>query len=51
MASGTPDELIRQEGARNLEDVFIKYVEKSTNQKIETSFEELKSIVSREVEK
>lgn len=50
MASGTPSELIRQEGARNLEDVFIKYVEKSTNQKIETSFEELKSIVSREVE-
>jgi ABC-2 type transport system ATP-binding protein len=50
MASGTPDELIIQEGARNLEDVFIKYVEKSTNQKIETSFEELKSIVSREVD-
>jgi ABC-2 type transport system ATP-binding protein len=50
MASGTPEELIRQEGVRNLEDVFIKYVEKSTNQKIETSFEELKSIVSREVD-
>jgi ABC-2 type transport system ATP-binding protein len=45
MASGTPKELIEKEKVETLEDVFIKYVEKSTNQKIETSFEELKSIV------
>lgn len=45
MATGTPEELIKQEEVSDLEDVFIKYVEKSTNQKIETSFEELKSIV------
>jgi ABC-2 type transport system ATP-binding protein len=50
MATGAPKELIEKEGVNNLEDVFIKYVEKSTNQKIETSFEELKSIVSNEVE-
>jgi ABC-2 type transport system ATP-binding protein len=49
MATGAPKELIEKEGVNNLEDVFIKYVEKSTNQKIETSFEELKSIVSNEV--
>jgi ABC-2 type transport system ATP-binding protein len=49
MAAGAPKELIEKEGVNNLEDVFIKYVEKSTNQKIETSFEELKGIVSKEV--
>jgi ABC-2 type transport system ATP-binding protein len=45
MASGTPKELIEKEAVNSLEDVFIRYVEKSTNQKIEASFEELKSIV------
>jgi len=45
MASGTPEELIQEEQVGTLEDVFIKYVERSTNQKIEASFEELKSIV------
>lgn len=45
MASGAPRELIEKEQVSNLEDVFIKYVEKSTNQKIETSFDELRSIV------
>ena len=42
MALGKPKELIEKEEVNNLEDVFIKYVEKFTNQKIETSFEELK---------
>lgn len=45
IAAGTPRELIKKEQVSSLEDVFIKYVEKSTNQKIETSFEELKSII------
>jgi ABC-2 type transport system ATP-binding protein len=48
MATGTPKELIEREKVNNLEDVFIKYVEKSTNQKIETSFEELKSIIKED---
>lgn len=48
MATGTPKELVEKEQVNNLEDVFIKYVEKSTNQKIETSFEELRSIVGEE---
>lgn len=50
MATGAPKELVEREGVKNLEDVFIKYVEKSTNQKIETSFEELRSIVHSEGE-
>ncbi|MFL0246267.1 ABC transporter ATP-binding protein [Candidatus Clostridium stratigraminis] len=48
MATGTPKELIEREQVNNLEDVFIKYVEKSTNQKIEASFEELKSIIKED---
>ncbi len=48
IAQGAPKVLIEKEGVNNLEDVFIKYVERSTNQKIETSFEELKSIVGGE---
>ncbi|MBL4938618.1 ABC transporter ATP-binding protein [Clostridium sp. YIM B02515] len=45
MAAGSPKELIEKEQVGNLEDVFIRYVERSTNQKIEASFEELKTIV------
>lgn len=45
MAIGTPKELIEKEGVNNLEDVFIKYVERATNQKIQASFEELKFLV------
>lgn len=48
MAEGSPKELIKNENAENLEDVFIKYVERSTNQKIETSFENLKFLVKEE---
>lgn len=48
MAKGTPAELIKSEKAGNLEDVFIKYVEKSTNQKIEASFENIKYLVKEE---
>jgi ABC-2 type transport system ATP-binding protein len=49
MAAGTPKELIEKEQVNNLEDVFIKYVEKSTNQKIETSFEDLRNITYNEI--
>jgi len=37
----SPQELIEQEGAKNLEDIFIKYVEKATNQKINITFNSL----------
>jgi ABC-2 type transport system ATP-binding protein len=42
IAIGTPSDLIEAEQVDNLEDVFIRYVEKSTNQKIDASFDELK---------
>ncbi|GFZ34240.1 ABC transporter ATP-binding protein [Clostridium zeae] len=48
IALGTPEELIKQENASNLEDVFIKYVEKSTNQKVQSSFEDLKFLIGEE---
>lgn len=47
MTIGTPKELILKENVNNLEDVFIKYVEKSTNEKIENSFDELRKIIKR----
>ena len=37
-----PQDLIKQENAKNLEDIFISYVEKVTNRKVSSSFEEIK---------
>ncbi|OPJ55751.1 ABC transporter ATP-binding protein [Clostridium oryzae] len=48
---GTPEELIKKEDANNLEDVFIKYVEQTTNEKVEHSFKELKKIIGGEAVK
>lgn len=48
MATGSPKELIERENVTNLEDVFIKYVEKTTNQKVENSFAELKKMIGGE---
>ena len=45
IANGTPKELIEAEKVDTLEDVFIKYVEKTTNQKVESSFDELKFLL------
>ena len=45
-----PKQLIEEEGANNLEDIFIKYVEKATNKKISASFDEVKFIKSNEEE-
>ncbi|MFD3157992.1 ABC transporter ATP-binding protein [Haloimpatiens sp. FM7330] len=45
---GTPKELIEREGANNLEDVFIKYVEKTTNEKVENSFDILRKMIRKE---
>lgn len=38
----SPQKLIEQEGVNNLEDIFIKYVEKATNEKVVSSFNDLK---------
>lgn len=38
----TPKELIEKENAKNLEDIFISYVEKATNKKINSDFIEMK---------
>lgn len=38
----SPQPLIEQEGAKNLEDIFIKYVERLTNQKVAGTFNDLK---------
>jgi ABC-2 type transport system ATP-binding protein len=37
-----PQELIKQENARNLEDIFITYVERITNRKVSSTFKEMK---------
>ena len=42
MTIGATKELIQQEGAKGLEDVFVSYVEKATNQKVDTSFHQVK---------
>ncbi len=38
----SPRELIEKEGAKNLEDIFIKYVEQVTKQKVSSTFSDLK---------
>lgn len=45
----SPRELIEREGARNLEDIFIKYVEQATNQKITAAFNDLKFLKGDEI--
>jgi len=42
MAIDKPSELIEKEGAKNLEDVFIKYVERASGSKIQTDFTKMK---------
>lgn len=42
-----PQELIRSENAKNLEDVFITYVERVTNKKVSSTFNEMKFIQSK----
>lgn len=45
LAEGTPAELIASGEFRNLEDVFIEYVEQTTGQKVRSSFEEIKFLL------
>lgn len=42
LAQGTPADLIATHDARNLEDVFIHFVEETTGHKVKSSFEEIK---------
>ena len=42
MDIAAPEVLIEQEHAKNLEDIFISYVEKATNKKVGSSFEDMK---------
>lgn len=37
-----PQDLIKQENAKNLEDIFIMYVEQITNKKVSSTFKEMK---------
>ena len=37
-----PQDLIRREGAKNLEDIFITYVERITEKKVGSTFMEMK---------
>lgn len=50
IAKGTPTELIKERNCKNLESVFISYVEELTGEKIRSSFEEMKFIQKREGE-
>lgn len=43
---GSPKKIIQERKAKNLEDVFISYVEEQTGEKIETSFNKMKFIQS-----
>jgi ABC-2 type transport system ATP-binding protein len=50
MAVDSPENLMMKEGTNSLEDVFIRYVERATGRRIESSFEELKFITGGEDE-
>jgi ABC-2 type transport system ATP-binding protein len=46
---GAPKKMIKEKDAKNLEDVFIKYVEEQTGEKVESSFDKIKFIHKDEV--
>ncbi len=48
IAEGTPKELIQEIEGRNLEDVFIHYVEKTTGQSVMSSFQALRFLTNSE---
>lgn len=48
IAEGTPAELIEANGVERLEDVFIRYVEKSTGTNVESSFKALRFLTDSE---
>lgn len=50
IAEGTPKELIDEIHAKNLEDVFIHYVEKTTGQNVMSSFQALRFLTENSAE-
>lgn len=50
IAEGTPREMIDGIGAKNLEDVFINYVEKTTGQSVMSSFQALRFLTETKPE-
>lgn len=48
IAEGTPENLIQEINGKNLEDVFIHYVEKSTGQTVMSSFQALRFLTETE---
>ncbi len=48
IGQGTPEKIIEEQGVKNLEDVFIKYEEEITGQKVMSSYEELKFLLRKE---
>lgn len=47
----SPQELIKKENAKNLEDIFISYVERITNTKVSSTFKEMKFLHAEEQQK
>lgn len=47
----SPQELIKRENAKNLEDIFISYVERITNTKVSSTFKEMKFLHAEEQQK
>lgn len=45
---GTPKELIEKNGANNLEDVFISYVEQLTGERVEAKFDKVSFLQGKE---
>lgn len=50
MKIAAPKQLIEEENANNLEDIFIRYVEQVTHKKVSSSFEELKFLRNNQKE-
>lgn len=48
IGQGTPKEIIKASGVENLEDVFIKYEEEVTGQRVMSSYDELKFLLREE---
>ncbi|QZY57562.1 ABC transporter ATP-binding protein [Crassaminicella profunda] len=44
IGKGAPEKIIEEKKAKNLEDVFIRYVEEQTGEKVESSFDKIKFI-------
>jgi len=50
MKIAPPKQLIEEEGAHNLEDIFIKFVEEASHQKVSSSFDQVNFLRKHEEE-